>query len=265
MDRDSGTLVSLLLVSVALLAAPGPASALTLSLSPSGGDDTAQLQAALDTCSAATQPCRIVLDRGVFHTDLLLVHDFRGRIRGQGAGSTVIRPLPDRQLRPTRQPFTAPASTAARYPVLLHFADGSDVELLDLTLDFPSQMQVAPWRQAGHNMWNTLHSAVLVDGAQHQRARLYVERVQVTADECKKVYTQFSNVMTAFTFGGQLRYRDEYHEQDPQLLGGGEFVVRASRVRDTGVRLWRAGGAEPGRAHCRQRSSRYQSGSGIDR
>jgi hypothetical protein len=80
-----GWLVAISLL-LAALSTAGVADTPVFRLTPTGGDDTEQLQSALDACSGATPPCQIMLAEGVFHTDVLLVHDFRGRLRGQGTG-----------------------------------------------------------------------------------------------------------------------------------------------------------------------------------
>ena len=214
------------------LALPTTAPALTLRLSPNGVDDTPQLQAALESCAGAVTPCRIELDRGTFRTRFLLVSNFRGEIRGQGAGVTIVQPVLDRYLRPSPRPFDAPPSLSAPYPALLHFTDGGAIALADLSLDFPSSMKVLGWYEL---FWNTLLSAILVDGGADDRARLRITRVEVLARPCRKEFTLRSNVMAAVLFGGRQAYFPVLTAVHPERLGGGSFIARNTYVRDTGI------------------------------
>jgi len=92
----AGLVVAVVLTCFAALAAPGAATPQSRScLAPSGGDDTALLQAALDRCSGAGLHCKVDLCAGVFETGILRVGDFRGRLRGAGARATTLRALPD--------------------------------------------------------------------------------------------------------------------------------------------------------------------------
>lgn len=214
------------------LALSSIASAVTLRLSPNGVDDTEQLQAALESCAGAVQPCRIALDRGTFRARLLLVSNFRGEIRGQGAGITIVQPVLDRYLRPSLTPFDAPPSLNAPYPSLLHFSGGGDIALANLTFDFPSKMRVLGWYG---RFWNTLQSAILVDGGPDERAHLLLEGVEVLARPSRKEFTLRSNVMAAVLFGGRQAYFPFLTAVHPERLGGGTFIARKSFVQDTGI------------------------------
>jgi hypothetical protein len=196
----------LLAVCVALWADTSFGHDTTLQLSPNGVNDTARLQKALDTCARSRTTCRIVLARGVFHTDVLLVRGFKGRIRGQGRDETIIRPLSGVPLRSTARPFLKDPTLAQPYPVLLHFADGGDIEMSDLTLDFPADMQVAPWGLP-YGLPNKLLAAIMVDGGRNDRARLELSRLAIRAPRSP---TFGSNVWNAVSFEGQTRASDPY-------------------------------------------------------
>jgi hypothetical protein len=214
------------------LAVPTPAPAVTLRLSPNGVDDTPQLQAALESCAGAVTSCVIRLARGTFRTDLLLVADFRGEIRGEGAGMTIVQPLLGRYLRPSLSPFDAPPTLDARYPALLHFTDGGNITLADLTFDFPSRMRVLPWYQ---KFWNTLLSAILVDGGAAQRARLRMMGVEILARPCRKIVTLHSNVMAAVLFGGKEAWFPLPTALHTERLGGGTFLASNNLIQDSGI------------------------------
>ena len=207
--------------------------AATLHLSPNGVDDTAQLQAALTSCSGATTTCRIVLGSGTFRTRLLLVEDFRGRLRGQGAGITIIQPVLGRQLKASLTPYAAPPTLASPYPALLHFTGGGNISISDLTLDFPSQMSVSGWYG---DFWNTLLAAILVDGGVQNQARLSLARMEVLARPCRKEFTLLSNVMAAVVFGGKRAWLpNPVVATVAERLSGGRLDVTQTYVRGTGI------------------------------
>jgi hypothetical protein len=214
------------------LALPTSAPAVTLRLAPNGVDDTPQLQSALESCAGAVTPCRIQLERGTFHTRLLLVSNFHGEIRGQGAGVTIVQPVLDRYLRPSLSPFDAPPTLSAPYPALLHFTDGGNIVLANLTLDFPTGMRVLGWYR---KFWNTLLSAILVDGGLDQRARLQMTDVEVLARPCRRIVTLHSNVMAAVLFGGRQAWFPAPTAFRTERLGGGAFIASNALIQDTGI------------------------------
>jgi hypothetical protein len=204
---NSKSLTGLMLAAgLALSATAAHAHGKVLRLSPNGTNDTAQLQSALSSCSGAREACQIVLSKGTFHTDVLLVRDFNGRIRGQGQGNTIIRPLANAPLRSTARPFLKDPTRAQPYPVLLHFADGADLELTDLTLEFPEDMQVAEWGLP-YGLPNKLWAGLMVDGGRDDEARLILARLSIVAPRSPEFG---SNVYAAIRFEGQTRATNEY-------------------------------------------------------
>jgi hypothetical protein len=230
-------------------------------------DDTAQLQAALEGCSSSPsgphdhvqllgeeQPghggehdnddddgsgrgrCTIVLSDGVFHTDVLLVHGFRGHIRGQGQGRTIIRPVRG-ALRSVDVVFEKGPTLAEPYPVLLHFADGGDIRLSHFTLEFPADMQVEPYVIAGGPViTNALLSAVMVDGT--GEARLRVSNLAIVAADRADPATLGSVLLNAIRFEGQIRQlidpaTGDVHDSTVPLARG-RFTVRDTAVVGSG-------------------------------
>ena len=66
-----------------LLAAPALA-ATTITVTPSGGDDTAAIQAAFDAAVQAGPGSTVQLTAGHFYTNDILVQNFRGYFKGAG-------------------------------------------------------------------------------------------------------------------------------------------------------------------------------------
>jgi parallel beta-helix repeat protein len=102
---------------------------------PSGGDDTVAIKAALEGCVAASAPCTVQFGAGVYRTKQQLVRNFRGTVKGQGMGATIIEPyLGDGPLPVQEYPqaiFWQPLDDTIKYPVLLMFIDG-DLVMQDL-------------------------------------------------------------------------------------------------------------------------------------
>jgi len=117
------------LVGVALLGGAGLAGAQDrhhACLAPSGGDDTAALQEALDRCSGATRPCTVTLCGGTFRTGILRVREFRGTLRGRGPERTVLRALPDLPVSDDPRDFfrADPFALNQAWPYLVQFVEG---------------------------------------------------------------------------------------------------------------------------------------------
>jgi hypothetical protein len=206
-----------------------PAEANVLNLTPSGVDDTAQLQAALETCSGATSECKIVLSSGIFQTDVLLVQNFRGRITGQGAGQTVIRPVTDRPLRSADHVFMNEPTLDEPYPVLLHFHDGGEIRLSDFTLEFPPSMEVEPYDTGSPNVIeDALLSAIMADGGK-TTARLSVSGLEIIAAPRDELVPFGSNLLNAIRFEGQLLF------SAPTRLANGEFKADDTRIQGAGL------------------------------
>ncbi|HSD67469.1 MAG TPA: hypothetical protein VLF95_12245 [Vicinamibacteria bacterium] len=117
------------LVGVALLGGVAPAAAqrgARACLAPGGGDDTASLQAALDRCSGARQPCTVTLCAGTFDTGILRVRDFRGTLRGAGPERTTLRARPDLPVSENLRDFFRddPFEPTRAWPYLVQFVEG---------------------------------------------------------------------------------------------------------------------------------------------
>ena len=206
-------------------------------VTPNGSDDTAQLQTALEACSGERRRCTIVLAEGVFHTDVLLVHNFQGRIHGQGRGRTIIQPIAG-PLRSAPVVFANDPTLAEPYPILLHFTDGGDIELSGFTLDFPENIQVGPYTIVDSDpVENALLSAIMVDGT--SSARLRISNLQIIAAEKPSDPSAFGSVLlNAIRFEGQIRISTDPITGDlvdsTIPLASGEFTARDTTVTGSG-------------------------------
>ncbi len=125
---------------------------------PSGVDDTAVLQGALDVCvQQHPTGCTVQLDAGTYKTKQLLASNFRGAFRGKGMDVTIVDALPGFLVDPYAVsdyapsiPLNPPGPTNP-WPCLLTFVE-SDVTVSDLTLRVTAYEPVSPW-WSGTGVW----------------------------------------------------------------------------------------------------------------
>jgi hypothetical protein len=189
MDRIAKVRPSLLvgLVGVALLSGVAPAAAQgrrRACLGPSGGDDTAVLQAALDRCSGARRRCTVSLCAGTFQTGILRVRDFRGTLQGRGPQRTVLRALPDLQVSDGFPDFFREDPFTEAWPYLVQFVDGrAQVEDLGILVPVPppDSEPTTGWYLLGEGPFLELRGALLFTGS--RPVDFEVRNVRVEAED----------------------------------------------------------------------------------
>jgi hypothetical protein len=146
---------------------------------PSGGDDTAVLQAALDDCMTNHPTgCTIQLSAGTYKSTQLFGENFHGTLQGMGMGARIIQALP--LLEVTAGPvgegiFGAnPTSPTNKYPMLIIFMAG-DITVSDMTFKVTEHDPVVPWCYEWSGCGQTHLYAIL--GVTGTSANLLVERV----------------------------------------------------------------------------------------
>ncbi len=94
-------------------------------VSPTGVDDTADIQAAFDGCAVDGSRCTVQLTSGTFYTAQIVAHDFQGSFLGMGQGVTTIQALPN--LPVTKDaPFNLHLPSSDNpWPNLFTFFDGT--------------------------------------------------------------------------------------------------------------------------------------------
>lgn len=141
----------------------------TISVAPSGGEDTAALQCALDLAVAAGRPVTVALAEGEFRAAQLLAIGFHGRLRGAGMGRTTLRnldgPLP---VDPSWLGDVHPSATYP-WPVQLSFVEG-EVAVSDLRF-----LTVGEKPMADYSYTNVMISQVALVG---EAAAARFERVR---------------------------------------------------------------------------------------
>lgn len=247
------------LVALAVAGAPEAAIAQPRScLAPSGGEDTAALQAALETCSGATRPCSVRLCAGVFETGILRVRDFRGTLRGAGARATVLRAKADLEVSANTQGFFRDEPFGSEpWPYLVQFVEGR-AAIRDLGILIPAppagSRPTTGWTLLeGFDPSFELRGALLLTGRDPVDFEVSRVRVKAERDPASELET------TAFhgiELGGLL-----FNPADtggfPVFPGRGSFEVTDSQVAGVlnGTPIGEIAGARVRVAHNRFRSA----------
>jgi len=148
----------------------------SLTVSPTGTDDTANLQCALDRGIAAGPGATLNLTSGSFHTAQLIASNFQGTLRGNGINSTILQNLPNLPVAVDFRFF--PPSAGNLWPSLLAFVDGR-FTVTDLAIHVESKVGSEPttgWSVFGLPMIKSLAHGFVVLG---KRAEASFSRVSV--------------------------------------------------------------------------------------
>lgn len=183
----------------------------TYTISPSGFDDTTNLQAAFEGCAATGSECTVQLGSGVFHTAQIVVRDFHGTFRGMGQALTKIEALPD---LPLGEFVTKPPSADNPWPVLFTFFDGT-YAIRDMTFSEPWAEPLPAWEPCtGCGLFHALFAVISVTGLS---ANVVVDRITMVG------------APGDWTFGGPVAY-NTINGIFPQALVLGKGKKDFSRV-----------------------------------
>lgn len=190
-------------------------------VTPTGGEDTANLQCALDAAIRASRPMTIQLTAGTFSIAQLVAKGFLGTLRGAGRDRTVIENVP----RPLPVTFmdhflVGEPGPENPWPTLLAFVDG-DFQVSDLTVSVLDAEPTAGWSLTGLGATiKALAQQIVVLGT-HARARF--ERLALVGAAAPSDPFFGMNVYNAVYFEGLL----------PGLAPlSGAFEIRDSKFVD---------------------------------
>lgn len=172
----------------------------TFTVSPSGGDDTANIQAAFDDAVAAGPGSVVELSSGQFYTNEIFVVGFNGSFVGDGQSQTTVDVL--RGLDPNAPGVEEPYEGAG--PRLFTFFD-STVAVSDLTIDITPYDPAEPWIDPLGGVSTTV-TGISFHGSQTDSS---VERVTVRGHQGGWAGT--FNIFSGITAGG------DFPERDPSL------------------------------------------------
>ena len=92
--KKEQVLISVFLIAILVLSSGtmvAYAKSNTMVVKPTGGDDTASIQGALNSCASPNPPCTVQLTAGTYTiSSQIVVTGFQGRFVGMGQGQTKI-------------------------------------------------------------------------------------------------------------------------------------------------------------------------------
>jgi hypothetical protein len=146
----------------------------TIVVKPNGYNDTADIQAAFNTCTTNGWTCTIQLEKGTYYTAQITVFGFRGSFVGAGQGLTTIQALPNlpdpsAAFNTVSIPFWAGLPGVANpWPVLFTFVNGA-FGITGMTIaELNADPILAPgWvnpPESGGGTYTALYAAVLITG-----------------------------------------------------------------------------------------------------
>ena len=186
----------------------GPAmasgSSHTIIVKPNGADDTANIQAAFNSCTSHDWTCTIQLVKGTYHTSQIAVTGFRGSFAGAGQGSTIIQGLPN-LASPVADPFWAALPGPGNpWPVMFTFVNGA-FSISDMTITDTNFYPTLGWDYPGVGTVTALWSWITITGTQAYVSLDHLTAVGGAGDQTIPAGNPDSfNSVNGVTFEGML-------------------------------------------------------------
>ena len=198
----------------------------TISIVPSGGDDTASLQCALDAAAASGRPTTIRLAAGTFTTAPLHVTNLYGALQGAGKGVTVLtNPDAPVYVTPVFQPN--PPSATNIWPGMLVFV-GGNFTVSDLTVRVRGAAPSQGWEIFGLVL--TKYAFGIDVEGNGREAHAAFERVAVIGDLIPDdPFGVGANVINGIYFQGLIGFPTA-----PPSPTSGSFRVHGCEIRNVG-------------------------------
>jgi hypothetical protein len=121
------------------------ASTRTVTVAPSGVDDTRALRTAFDVCQAVGPGCTVQLEAGTFRTQQIEVWGFHGTFAGAGMDVTVVETLAPLPISPPDHDIARSFADPEGGPVLMAFRN-AHMTMRDLTLRNDAPEPTTGWR-----------------------------------------------------------------------------------------------------------------------
>lgn len=188
----------------------------TYTVKPTGVDDTPNLQCAFDEAVAAGAGAKVELSSGTFHTAQIVVNNFYGTFKGNGAKNTVIINLPNLYVTPVDF-YLSPPSAENPWSALFAFTGGNFL-ISDLAIHIVGQEPTTGWTVFGIDPpLKELSSAIVILGSQ---AHAEINRVLLEGEETDGWLFRY-NLINGIFFEG-------FSGQYPWLPISGSFKVHHS-------------------------------------
>ena len=205
-------------------------------VTPTGTDDTTNLQNALNLCSGP-RGCTVQLLPGTYHTRQVVANNLKGSLRGAGEDRTTIEALPNLPVAGgnATDPFEcSPNLDTCPWPVLITFVNGT-IEVSDLSIHEGANngTATAPWTfgpGSGFGTLTALWEALFFTG---QHTDVSVDRVAIKGEH---------DITSGSAYGYDLACGVAFvgtPETNPPLTGS--LAVRDSSFKTTSCGLSIAG------------------------
>jgi len=116
----------------------------TVSVAPSGSDDTLAIATAFEICLEVGPGCTVQLEAGRYNTRQQYVAGFQGTLTGAGMAVTLIEPITPYRVSPARVDVSVRAPDPGGAPVMFTFRD-ADVTVRDLGFSVSDPAPSEPW------------------------------------------------------------------------------------------------------------------------
>lgn len=200
----------------------------TIRVSPTGVDDTANIQCAFDWAIDRGPGMTVRLAPGTFHTAQIYVYDFHGSFRGSGADKTLIVNLPNLYVTPVNGYFNLPSADNP-LAILFSFVNGR-FEIADLAIymdDHDGNMTTGTTISGdwGSFTYYNFDAAIYITGTQ---ADARVTRIMVEGEPIENPDD------LQFTANDAVIYANVFAQDSPPPLSG-SFRVTNSTFKTTGA------------------------------
>jgi hypothetical protein len=122
----------------------------TITVLPTGADDTANLQCAFDNAAALGPGVTVRLVEGTYHTQQIVANNFKGAFVGAGADKSVLTNLPNLFVTPGH--ISALPSATNLWPSLVSFV-GGDFSVSDLGMHITGAKPTLGWTLSGQTFY----------------------------------------------------------------------------------------------------------------
>jgi hypothetical protein len=150
----------------------------TVTVAPSGGDDTMAIRQAFATCIAVGPGCTVRLTEGTFVTRQHVIEGFHGAFVGAGSDRTFIEPLAPLYVTDAEMVLMNHPTDEEPWPILFLFID-ANMTMADLGFRVTDYEVTTPWNIYGMQI-TALATLVSLTG---QDARVDVERIAMESGE----------------------------------------------------------------------------------
>jgi hypothetical protein len=181
-------------------------------VSPTGVDDTANLQCAFDQAPAGAT---VRLKTGTYYTEQLVVEYFHGRFTGAGESRTTIVNLPEMYVTPLGFDQNPPSANNP-WPVLIYFV-GGDFSITDLAIHITGEKVTTPFQLTEDDIVRErLSSAIWVEGS--GEVNVDISNFSITGEEVDNPNYDFNLAIGILAWGQPGGHFGSFHVLDSSFI-----------------------------------------------